>query len=75
MPIPSLDDITVQALAGAAIVVIVEGEDRGGDAFVYGDIWFGDRATEIRFFPQDGWPQVRQAVETLRERLPDGPIF
>lgn len=75
MAYPSLDEVSVQMRAGAAAAVIVEGEDRGGDAWIYGDIWFGSRAAEVRFFPQDGWRRVRDAVRELRQRLPAIPIF
>jgi hypothetical protein len=72
---PSLNDISLRVRAGSAIAVIVEGEELGGDAWVYGDIWFAHRATEIRFFPQDGWTQVRDAVQELRRALPGYPIY
>lgn len=75
MAYPSLNEIELQARSGSAVAVIVEGEDQGDDAWVYGDIWFGDRAREVRFFAQDGWRFVRDAVRELRLRLPGKPIF
>lgn len=75
MALPSPGELELRARAGSAVSVIVEGEATGDDAWTYGDIWFGDRAGEIRFFPQDGWAQVRDAVEVLRTRLPGIPVF
>jgi hypothetical protein len=75
MAYPTLDEVALRVRTGAAAAVIVEGEDRGGDAWIYGDIWFGSRAAEVRFFPQDGWPQVVEAVRVLRQQLPAIPIF
>lgn len=36
--------------------------------------WFGDLASQITFFPQNGWPQVVSAVEELRRRCPKNPV-
>src|SRR5437588_11652686 len=75
MPVPSLNELELQVRAGSPVAVIVEGEDVGDDAWVYGDPWFGSRAREVRFFGQDGWSRVLEAVTALRIVLPGFPIF
>jgi hypothetical protein len=75
MAYPTLDELEIRVRAGSAVAVIVEGESIGDDAWVYGDIWFGDRAREVRFLPQDGWNRVVDAISQLRARMPGFPIF
>lgn len=48
--------------------VIVEGETELEDAWFY-NTWFGYRAMDVTFFPQDGWEQVIAAVASLRINL------
>mgnify|MGYP000843546199 CR=1 FL=1 len=52
----------------SSIAVIVEGESRQDDPRFYTH-WFGDRATEVQFFPQDGCGRVEEAVLELRRML------
>lgn len=71
--------LTGQALltacaAGRGVIIIVEGETEQEDAWFYSR-WFADRATAVSFFPQNGWTQVRKAVEELRKELPHRRIF
>ena len=69
MVYPTLSDIEVKWRAsGSGVCVIVEGETEQEDAWFY-NTWFGDRAREVTFFPQDGWEQVVAAVASLRTRL------
>ena len=75
MAYPSLDDLVVQFQAGSAVLVIVEGESLAGDAWVYGDNWFADRALEIAFAPQGSWKDVIAGVGWLRQRLAGRPVF
>jgi hypothetical protein len=75
MPVPSLGELELRVRSGSAVAVIVEGEEVGDDAWIYGDIWFGSRAREIRFLPQDGWPRVLEAVTQLRSLVPEVPVF
>jgi len=58
--------------SGSGVCVLVEGETELEDAWFY-NRWFGDRAREITFFPQDGWERVVAAVAELRARL--GPKY
>lgn len=66
--------LLVECRAGAGIIVMVEGETEQDDAWFYQQ-WFGDRAREIRFFPQNGWSKVVAAVRELRAALPLRPIY
>ncbi len=69
MVYPTLSEIEVKWRAsGSGVCVIVEGETELEDAWFY-NYWFGDRAREVTFFPQDGWEKVVDAVTTLRTRL------
>jgi len=54
--------------------VMVEGETAQDDAYFYQQ-WFGDRAREISFLPQNGWHRVETAVRELRTALPKRAIF
>ncbi len=75
MSYPSLNDLVVQIHIGPAVAVIVEGEALAGDAWVYGDIWFANRASDVIFAPQSDWRTVVEAVRRLRAALPLHPIF
>ncbi|HTE17438.1 MAG TPA: hypothetical protein VK689_03530 [Armatimonadota bacterium] len=75
MPAASLDKATLLQRVGTAVAVIVEGEETGGDAWIYGDIWFGGRAREIRFLPQGSWGNVVDAVAKLRSEPPLHPVY
>lgn len=69
MTYPTLNEIEVQWRAsGSGVCVLVEGETELEDAWFY-NAWFGDRAREVTFFPQDGWEQVVAAVTSLRNSL------
>jgi hypothetical protein len=66
---PTLSDIEIKWRAsGSGVCVIVEGETEQEDPWFYNK-WFGDRAREITFFPQDGWEKVVVAVTNLRAGL------
>lgn len=66
--------LVTKCRAGRGAIVVLEGEDSEDDPFVYGR-WFGDLATRISFFPQNGYEKVRKAVEYLREQIPDRPVY
>jgi len=69
MNYPTLGEIEVKWRASrGGVCVLVEGETELEDAWFY-NTWFGSRAREITFFPQDGWEQVVVAVTDLRPRL------
>jgi hypothetical protein len=59
-----LVDVTAW-LAGRGTAVFVEGDTARDDPWIYGR-WFGGRATEISFFPQNGWHTVSEAVRQMR---------
>ncbi len=66
---PTLSDIEANWRAsGSGVCIIVEGETEQEDPWFY-NTWFGDRARELTFFPQDGWEQVVAAVASLRVSL------
>lgn len=66
---PTISDIEMRWRAsGSGVCVIVEGQTEQDDAWFY-NRWFGDRAREATFFPQDGWTHVMDAVVELRGRL------
>lgn len=71
---PSIDELEIELLAGQGIAIIVEGDSYAEDPFFYGQ-WFGDRARDVTFFPQDGWAQVIRAVAELRQRCSAVPIY
>lgn len=72
---PIISDIEMRWRAsGSGVCVIVEGETEQHDAWFY-NYWFGDRAREITFFPQDGWEHVVEAVAELRVRLGDRAVY
>lgn len=66
--------LVTKCRAGRGAIVVLEGEDSEDDPFVYGR-WFGDLATRVSFFPQNGYEKVRKAVEYLREQIPDRPVY
>jgi hypothetical protein len=69
MVYPTLSEIEVKWRAsGSGVCVIVEGETELEDAWFY-NTWFGDRARQVTFFPQDGWERVITAVASLRNGL------
>lgn len=55
---PSVDELEVALSRGQGIAVIVEGNSYQDDPWFYGQ-WFGDRAQEATFYPQNGWYQVK----------------
>jgi hypothetical protein len=71
---PVVDELEVTVRAGRGVAVIVEGENAEEDPWFYGQ-WFGDRARQVTFFPQDGWTRVIDAVAELRRRCPDVPVY
>jgi hypothetical protein len=60
--------------AGTGVIVIVEGETYRDDVYFFSR-WFGDRAREVSFFPQNGWARVVAAVTELRAALPGRRVF
>lgn len=61
--------------AGLGRIVIVEGESDDQDPYFY-NRWFGDRARELTFIPQNGCERVVQAVAELRAQLsPARPVY
>lgn len=73
-PYPLLDELEISVRAGRGVAVILEGESFEEDPWYYGQ-WFGNRAREVTFFPQDGWAQVFTAVAELRTRCPEVPVY
>lgn len=71
---PLVDELEVKVRTGRGIAVIVEGQSAEEDPWFYNQ-WFGDRAREVTFFPQDGWTRVVDAVAELRQRCPGIPIY
>jgi hypothetical protein len=72
---PTISDIEMRWRAsGRGVCVIVEGQTEQDDAWFYGR-WFGDRAREITFFPQNGWQHVIDAVAELRLRLGSKTVY
>jgi hypothetical protein len=71
---PLVDELEVTIRAGRGGAVIVEGESAEEDPWFYGQ-WFGDRARQVTFFPQNGWTRVVEAVAELRRRCPDVPVY
>ena len=66
---PTITDIEMRwRAAGSGVCVIVEGQTEQDDAWFYSR-WFGDRAREVTFFPQDGWERVVDAVAELRVKM------
>ncbi len=68
------NELLMKCRAGRGVVVLVEGETEQDDPFFY-NRWFGDRAREVSFFPQNGWQQVCTAVAQVREHMPGRPVF
>lgn len=72
---PTPTDIEIRwRKSGAGVCVIVEGETEQDDAWFYNQ-WFGDRAREITFFPQNGWTEVINAVTTLRTTIGSKSVY
>lgn len=69
-----VDELEVTVRSGRGVAVLVEGESAEEDPWFYGQ-WFGDRARQVTFFPQDGWSRVIEAVAELRRRCPDVPVY
>ena len=67
MVYPTVSEIEWR-MSGNGVCVIVEGETEKEDAWFY-ERWFGDRAREVTFFPQNGWKEVVAAVADLRANL------
>ena len=71
---PAIDELELEIRAGRGIAIIVEGDSYEADAWFYGQ-WFNDRARQITFFPQNGWPRVVAAVAELRRRCPGVLVY
>jgi hypothetical protein len=62
------------ARAGQGTIVVVEGEHSNEDQYYY-TRWFGNIATQVSFFAQNGWVKVTSAVADLRMQLQNRKIF
>jgi len=63
---PSISEIELKWRSSASrFCIIVEGATEQDDAWFY-EQWFGGRARDVMFFPQNGWDQVLNAVNALR---------
>jgi hypothetical protein len=71
---PSLDELEIELSTGSGVAIIVEGNNYKDDPWFYGQ-WFGDRAREVTFYPQNGWHQLVAAVTALRERSIGVPVY
>ena len=72
---PPLNDIEIKWRAsGSGVCVIVEGETEQDDAWFY-NTWFGNRAREVTFFPQNGLEKVASAVTVLRTGLGSRRVY
>lgn len=72
---PTPTDIEIRwRKSGVGVCVIVEGETEQDDAWFYNQ-WFGDRAREVTFFPQNGWTAVVNAVTTLRATIGPKSVY
>lgn len=71
---PSVDELEKELSTGRGIAVMVEGNSPQDDPWFYGQ-WFGNRATEVAFYPQNGWYQVIAAVMELRARQIGIPVY
>lgn len=71
---PSLDELEIELSTGSGVAIIVEGNSHEDDPWFYAQ-WFGDRAREVAFYPQNGWHQVIAAVTALRERSIGVPVY
>lgn len=75
MVYPTLSGIEIKWRASdSGVCILVEGETELEDAWFY-NTWFGDRAKEVTFFPQDGWNRVVSAVRSLRNSLGDRRVY
>jgi hypothetical protein len=66
--------LLTECAAGSGVIVIVEGETYQDDYYIF-TRWFGGRAREVSFFPQNGWKKVVAAVADLRAALPHRKVF
>ncbi len=71
---PVIDELELEIRAGRGIAIIVEGDSYGDDPLYYGQ-WFNNQASQVTFFPQNGWPKVIAAVLELRQRCPGVPVY
>jgi hypothetical protein len=71
---PSVDELEVELSTGQGVAVIVEGNSYEDDPSFYRH-WFGARAREVSFFPQNGWAQLMAAVAELRQRSLGIPVY
>ena len=71
---PAIDALELEVRAGRGVAIIVEGNSYEDDPWFYSQ-WFSDRARQVTFFPQNGWDRVVSAVDELRCRCPDMPIY
>jgi len=69
---PTIDELEIAFLTGKGIAIIVEGNSYEDDPWFYGQ-WFND--LEVKFFPQNGWRRVVDAITELRPRCPNVPIY
>ncbi|HSN98492.1 MAG TPA: DUF4435 domain-containing protein [Candidatus Nanopelagicales bacterium] len=60
--------------SGRGVIVMLEGETPQEDPYFY-ERWFGARALEVSFFPQNGLGKVVSAVRDLRVQLPHRQVF
>lgn len=68
---PQGEVLLARCRAGRGKIVIVEGETLDDDPYFYGR-WFGDRARDLSFVPQNGCSRVVSAVADLRAKLGPG---
>lgn len=71
---PAVDELELEIRSGRGVAVIVEGNSYEEDPWFYGQ-WFNSRASQVTFFPQNGWCQVVEAVAELRRRCPNVPVY
>lgn len=66
--------LLMAARAGQGTIVVVEGDTAQHDQYFY-TRWFGNLATEVSFFAQNGWEKVIVAVADLRQQMPLRKIY
>ncbi len=69
-----IDATEVKQRTGNGIAVCVEGDSYEDDAAYYRQ-WFESQASRVRFFPADGWREVKRAVADYRTVLGDVPVY
>jgi hypothetical protein len=62
--------LPTECAAGSGVIVIVEGETYQDDYYIF-TRWFGGRAREVSFFPQNGWKKV--VVNLYLDKCPRPP--